>query len=308
MNVSYEYYKVFYYVARYLNISKAAKVLSTSQPNVTRTIKRLEAELGCALFVRTNSGVMLTKQGETLYKHVKEASRLLSLGEAEIAGQTDSEKMIISMGLPMGISKNMANLNIIPAIGKFMNDHPDAHIIISSKPTPELIDGIKSGELDIAIISDSAYSDNGKLPARIGLKFRDVIIAGNKYRGSFKEPAEWGDFLDYPLIGLPQSTETYKLYDNYLAEMGHEFRIDIEVSNYDLALLFAQNNIGIACVPDYLANPAIAEGKVFAPKTKGPMPERRLSLFRNETNGSHGSALLEDYLIKYSQMNEFDDI
>ena len=61
MSVSYEYYKVFYYVARYQSISKAAKVLCNSQPNITRTIRKLEAELGCELFHRTPRGVTLTR-------------------------------------------------------------------------------------------------------------------------------------------------------------------------------------------------------------------------------------------------------
>ena len=43
MYISYDYYRVFYYVARYGNVSKAAKLLLSNQPNLTRTIKKLEA-------------------------------------------------------------------------------------------------------------------------------------------------------------------------------------------------------------------------------------------------------------------------
>ena len=50
MYISYDYYRVFYYVAKYGNITQAAKLILNSQPNLTRTIKNLEAELGCALF------------------------------------------------------------------------------------------------------------------------------------------------------------------------------------------------------------------------------------------------------------------
>ena len=46
MYISYDYYRVFYYVARYGNISQAARLLLNNQPNLTRTIKKLEAELG----------------------------------------------------------------------------------------------------------------------------------------------------------------------------------------------------------------------------------------------------------------------
>ena len=56
MNVSYDYYRIFYYVAKYGNLSQAAKHLLNNQPNLTRSIKNLEAELGCTLFSRTNRG------------------------------------------------------------------------------------------------------------------------------------------------------------------------------------------------------------------------------------------------------------
>ena len=50
MNSNFEYYKIFYYVAKYENLTKAATALKTSQPAVTRTIHKLEGELGCRLF------------------------------------------------------------------------------------------------------------------------------------------------------------------------------------------------------------------------------------------------------------------
>lgn len=46
MNSNFEYYKIFYYVAKYENLTKAATALKTSQPAVTRTIHKLEGELG----------------------------------------------------------------------------------------------------------------------------------------------------------------------------------------------------------------------------------------------------------------------
>ena len=57
MNSNFEYYKIFYYVAKYENLTKAATVLKTSQPAVTRTIHKLENELGCRLFTRSKTGM-----------------------------------------------------------------------------------------------------------------------------------------------------------------------------------------------------------------------------------------------------------
>lgn len=60
MSVNLDSYKTFYYVAKYRNITHAAKALFQTQPTVSRCIAGLEAELGCRLFVRSKKGVMLT--------------------------------------------------------------------------------------------------------------------------------------------------------------------------------------------------------------------------------------------------------
>ena len=85
MNVNYDYYRIFYYVAKCGNLSQAARELVNNQPNLTRSIKNLEAELGCTLFSRTNRGMKLTPEGERLYRHVKIAVEQLEAGEAELA-------------------------------------------------------------------------------------------------------------------------------------------------------------------------------------------------------------------------------
>lgn len=70
MNANFEYYKVFYYVSKYENLTKAASVLKTSQPAVTRTIHNLENILGCRLFTRSKSGMKLTPEGKIFYQYV----------------------------------------------------------------------------------------------------------------------------------------------------------------------------------------------------------------------------------------------
>ena len=60
MDINLEYYKIFYYVAKYNNFTKAANALGNSQPNITRAMNCLESAAQCKLFVRTNRGVRLT--------------------------------------------------------------------------------------------------------------------------------------------------------------------------------------------------------------------------------------------------------
>ena len=47
MEITYDYYRIFYYVAMYKSFSKAAKALMSNQPNVTHFMNNLEYQLGC---------------------------------------------------------------------------------------------------------------------------------------------------------------------------------------------------------------------------------------------------------------------
>ena len=85
MDVNFEYYKVFYYVAKYKNFTKAAHALGSGQPNVTRAMNCLEQQTHCTLFIRTNRGVQLTPEGEMLFTHVEAAIWSMEVFQSEPA-------------------------------------------------------------------------------------------------------------------------------------------------------------------------------------------------------------------------------
>ena len=68
--MNYDYYRVFYIVGKTKNITRAARELYTSQPAVTRTIKKLENDLGCQLFYRTKNGMEFTEEGTLSYEDI----------------------------------------------------------------------------------------------------------------------------------------------------------------------------------------------------------------------------------------------
>ena len=85
MDINYELYKVFYYVARTLSFSEASKQLFISQSAVSQSIKVLEKKLGQSLFVRSTKKVRLTPEGEILFKHVEPAMNLIrKIGRAHV--------------------------------------------------------------------------------------------------------------------------------------------------------------------------------------------------------------------------------
>lgn len=91
MDISFELYKVFYYVATTLSFSEASRQLYISQSAVSQSIKALEQKLGHALFLRNTKKVTLTPEGEALLRHVEPAVNLLYEGENQILNSPSQE-------------------------------------------------------------------------------------------------------------------------------------------------------------------------------------------------------------------------
>ena len=99
MNVNFEYYRIFYYVAKYHNFTKAAHALGSSQPNVTRAMNCLEQQINTTLFVRTNRGIQLTPEGEKLYTHISAAMSQIFAAEEELSDSTGLSHGSIAIGV-----------------------------------------------------------------------------------------------------------------------------------------------------------------------------------------------------------------
>ena len=109
MYISYDYYKIFYYVAKCGSFTRAADILLSNQPNLTRAIKNLEQELGCTLFERSNKGVKLTDAGEHLFLHVSAAVEHFQAAEAEITENTFDVPYVIVQKTTGNIYENKNN-------------------------------------------------------------------------------------------------------------------------------------------------------------------------------------------------------
>lgn len=77
-------YRIFYYVAKEKNITKASKKLFISQPAISKSLKKLEEELEVTLFYRNLNGVELTEAGKILFSYIEKAYKNILLSEQAI--------------------------------------------------------------------------------------------------------------------------------------------------------------------------------------------------------------------------------
>ena len=245
MNISFDYYRVFYYVAKYKNITLASNVLNYNQPNVTRTIKNLEGALGCTLFVRTNRGVTLTAEGEKLYEHICIAVEHIEMAEAEIEGERSLQSGIVSVGA----TEVALRCFLLPVLKEFRCKYPGTRLNISNNTTAQAISALKSGLVDIAVVT-TPTGDIKDLKS-VSLKdVREIAICGDAFRDLTERTLSLGKLTAYPIISLGRKTKTYEMYQNWFTDNNVEFSPDIEAATADQIPPMVKNNLGIGFVPE----------------------------------------------------------
>lgn len=273
MTASYDYYRVFYYVAKYKSFTQAAAVLINSQPNVTRTIKNLEACLGCALFVRNNRGVRLTPEGEKLYVRVSAAFEQIQAGEEELLLRKSMNSGIISIGA----SETALHGLLLTVLSKYHQKHPNVKLKITNHSTPQAIKALNNGLVDLALVTTPIEKDEKLAVSKIK-PFRDILVCGTDFSHLTKSEISLYELAEFPIVSLADNTKTYKFYADLFLEAGLNFKPDIEVATAGQILPIVEHNLGIGFLPDVFANEAITQKRIFPLDLKENIPTRHICL------------------------------
>lgn len=277
MAVPYDYYRIFYYVARYRSFTRAAKGLMNSQPNVTRAMNKLEQQLGCRLFLRSNKGVTLTPEGEKLLAHVQIAYEQLEEAQAEL----DSRRQLQSGRISIGASAIALHGLLLPVLRRFHQTYPGIRIRVMNHSTPQAVAAVKSGSVELAVVT----TPTGVAPPLKELPlvaFRDILIAGPSFaalRGRTLSVAELGA---YPVVTLDRGTGTGALYDQFFAAHGQLLRPEVEVSNPTQVLPMVQHDLGLGFLPRSFAQEALAKGEVFEVLLDEELPLRSICAVKDK--------------------------
>lgn len=245
MFTSYDRYRIFYFVAKYKSISKAAEVLLTSQPNLTRTVKALEGELGCPLFLRTNRGMKLTTEGEKLFLHIEAAFSHIEEAEEELKGSRSLEKGRVTVAA----SEVALRCLLLKVLQRYRAKYPGVRIKISNHTTPQALAALKAGEADIAVIT-SPVGEEASLSVKKIRKVSEVAVCSKAFSHLAKTKTALSALSAYPLISLGKHTTTYEFYSDFFLKNGASFRPDIEAATADQVLPMVEADLGIGFVPE----------------------------------------------------------
>lgn len=293
MDISYDYYRIFYYVAKCGNITQAAKLLMNNQPNLTRAIKTLESELGCPLFIRNNRGMKLTPEGSRLFAHVRIAFESIEAGEAEIA----ESKSLKSGVVYIAASEIALHCVLLPVLSRYREMYPGIKLKISNHSTVQAVDAIKNGIADIAVVTTPTVGSATTEEITVR-RFREAVVSGKGFEELKNRCVRFDELLDYPMISLGPQTRSYELYSRFFSDEGLKFQPEIETATADQILPMVKVGLGIGIVAhEFLRD---SEG-IFVVETEKPLPEREVRILkRREQPLGIAAKELEKLILQYS--------
>lgn len=278
MNINYEYYRIFYYAAKYQNFTRAAQILCSNQPNISRTIKLLEHELGSELFVRSNRGIKLTPEGEKLYAHVAVAVEHLETAEEELMRMKGLEEGSVTIG----VSETALHTLLLPVLNQFKKMYPKIRIRISNHLTLQAIQSVKNGLVDFAVVATAAAVEKPLRQVPI-VVLRDVLVGGPAFAFLAEHTVTLREISGYPMICLGENTITYEFYRRFYREHHLELKPELEAATIDQILPMIRNDLGIGFMPEILVREALEKGEVFRLPLKEKIPDKHICFVENET-------------------------
>ena len=263
-------YRIFYAVANTGNISKAAKELYISQPAISKSIQKLEENIGVKLFDRSSRGVTLTPEGELLYTHVKSAFETLTLGE-------DKLRRSIALGvgnLSIGVSSTLCKYILLPYLRDFIKKYPHINSSIACHSTNQTLKLLEEGKLDIGLIGrPEVFKDIDFYPLR---EIEDIFVAAKDYLRNLKIRGVEKQYIlqSSTLLLLDKENMTRQYIDGYFQSSHIMIQDMIEVSNMDLLIEMSKIGLGVGCVIRDFVQTELTDGTLVEIPLTVPISKR----------------------------------
>jgi DNA-binding transcriptional LysR family regulator len=230
------------------SFTKAAARVHVAQPGVSAQVRKLEDELGQALLDRSGRQVRLTDAGAAVLPYARAA--LAAAGSARLAVQdlTGLLRGRVAVGMV-----NASSVTEMPElVAEFHQRYPAVEISLSEASSDQLLEGLRAGRLDLALLGSVAGPPAG-IATHVVVDARLVAAVphGDALRSRASVSLE--AICERALIGLPRGSGLRSCVDAACTAAGLQPRFLFEASNLNVVAELARRGLGVAILPESFA-------------------------------------------------------
>lgn len=278
MDINFELYKVFYYVAKSLSFSTAANELYISQSAVSQAIKQLEEKLNTRLFFRNTKHVQLSEAGTLLFTHVEQAFHFLKTGERSI-GELHS----LEQGeLKIGASDTICKYYLLPYFKQFNLLYPKIKLSITNRPSPVCAGLLAKGLVDISIVNLSVEKHYPNMTISKRKMLHDAFIASYAFAHLQGCCLTLNDISALPILSLEKNTTTRTFLDSLFARHNLVFQPEIQLGSVDLMIELTKIGLGISFISREYIQKELAGNQLFSLTLTTEIPSRELGILTHD--------------------------
>jgi DNA-binding transcriptional LysR family regulator len=229
------------------SFSAAAESLSFTQSAVSQQIAALEREAGTTLVQRSARGVRLTEAGEAVVRHAEAIMARLAEAEAEleaIAGLRGGRLRMASF--------ESAGSTLMPlAIAAFRQKHPAVELSMSLSEPEDSVPLLRSGDLDLAIVFESAVVEADDGIQRVHLLEDPMYLAlPNDHPLAHRRRVRLEDLAGEAWVAGAADCECNRLISRACAMAGYQPRIAFETDDYTAMQGFVAAGVGVSLIAE----------------------------------------------------------
>ncbi|NHH99585.1 LysR substrate-binding domain-containing protein [Oceanimonas sp. MB9] len=276
--------RVFAVAARHGSYSAAASELCVTQAAVSQQIRNLEASLGCRLFVRRGSGMMLTTEGQALLPFAEQGLAILERGLARLAHPAAGP-------LQVSVLPSLAARWLMPRLWRFTETHPQLELRL--QPSQQLAD-FAAGEVDLAIRYGEGHYPG--LHSELLMSDTAFPVCAPALATRLQRVA---DLISLPLVAGPEYAGVS--WANWLALSGNEHilpqcrQLTVDDGNLGLEMVLAGQ--GVALSRSVLVADLLRQGRLCRPFATELTPKHRYYLvWRPDSSRLNDITMVRDWL------------
>jgi len=248
--------RVFYTVARCLSFSRAAEELYTSQPNVSRHIARLEADLDARLFHRLGTRVALTDAGRMVYDY---AQRVFELTE-RLQRALNELKGLECGYLRLGASSTPGTYLLPPLVAAFQRKYPGLEISLQLTNTAGVVDQVLVNRVDLGFVEAPVVVPGVQVQPYMQDSL--VPIAAPDHPLATVAPVTPQDLAGQTLVLREEGSGTRRMVEEALARWGVQPRRVLIIHGCEGVKRAVAAGLGVSFVSHHAIEIEVAQGLV----------------------------------------------